>query len=784
MKKIHILTALLGLIGSACSNQELEEGYTGKGCVQVSADFVHSRVSFTETDNITYANWEHGESITLNTPTQGSLNYTATVSETAITFAPDGESLKDIAGETVYACYPESTITDGVVALPATNVWTDAQPLPFAYAVSSIASSKVNLTFDHTFAFLKLTLSAEALEKATTTDGDKTVHRLLVKSASESLAVVSGTFKFKDKSINITEASDEIELTLTEAFQPTEESERSIYVPILPQTGDVAMSISLIHNYEGGEDVLLEINKQTPEKGFASGHIYTLTLSNTIINEDSGIIHLAEAGTLSNYITEDNKHTITSLKISGYLNGDDIRLLREMSGSDVYGDMTNGKLTVLDLSKASIVEGGGYYYVGGSPASYYYTQNNVFGDYLFYECHDLSSILFPENIVSIGKQALRSTKLESITIPEKVISIGDNAFQSTDIKEIVIPDHIKSIGEYAFSSCYSLNKATIGKGISRIEAHTFEACTYLQSIIWHDSITSIGNYAFTGCDEFKEIKLPQALKEIGDGAFSSWTKLTKIELPDGVTNIGKEAFYHCTKLKSASLGKSLISIGELAFSGCGDLKEVSIPKTTESIGWGAFGWCSNLVIISGGEGIKTIEGEAFQGCMSIIDFKLGEKVNQIGESAFNDCRSWAIDLKIPGTVETINERAFASCESLKSIELSEGIITIGEEAFLGCDSITEIKIPNSVVSVNTRAFQYCASLKKITIGKNVKEIINLAFSNSPIAECICYAVIPPTIENPGINKESVTLYVPKGSLIAYQESDWATYFGTIVEMEE
>ena len=28
------------------------------------------------------------------------------------------------------------------------------------------------------------------------------------------------------------------------------------------------------------------------------------------------------------------------------------------------------------------------------------------------------------------------------------------------------------------------------------------------------------------------------------------------------------------------------------------------------------------------------------------------------------------------------------------------------------------------------------------------------------------------------------LYVPKGSLTAYQESDWATYFGNIIEMEE
>ena len=255
MKQKYTLFVLLSLIVARCTNHEIE--CVDPGQVQVTADIAKSRVSFNETGDKTYAYWETGDAITLSTPTQGNLNYTATVSEndaTVATFASEAGSLKDIDGETVYACYPAATITDGVVALPATNTWTDEKTLPFAYAVSSIAESKVDLAFEHVFAFLKLTLPASALENATSTDGDKSVHRILVKSASENLGIVSGTFNFEDKSVNITEDSKEVILTLGTAFNPSEETERSVYIPILPQSGDVAMIIMGISNSTVSEE--------------------------------------------------------------------------------------------------------------------------------------------------------------------------------------------------------------------------------------------------------------------------------------------------------------------------------------------------------------------------------------------------------------------------------------------------------------------------------------------------------------------------------------------------
>ena len=69
-------------------------------------------------------------------------------------------------------------------------------------------------------------------------------------------------------------------------------------------------------------------------------------------------INLEEAGTLPDRIGSSKKYKITNLKIIGKINGTDLKMIREMAGSGY----TAGKLSVLDLSEAKIVEGGDSYY--------------------------------------------------------------------------------------------------------------------------------------------------------------------------------------------------------------------------------------------------------------------------------------------------------------------------------------------------------------------------------------------------------------------------------------
>ena len=110
-------------------------------------------------------------------------------------------------------------------------------------------------------------------------------------------------------------------------------------------------------------------------------------------------IELERAGTLPDRIASSKMYKITNLKIIGEINGTDLKMIREMAGRDANGDSTDGKLSVLDLSEAKIVEGGGCYY------NNYYTSNDVIGPSTFEDCSGLTSLTLPAGITSIGDGA-------------------------------------------------------------------------------------------------------------------------------------------------------------------------------------------------------------------------------------------------------------------------------------------------------------------------------------------------------------------------------------------
>ena len=112
-------------------------------------------------------------------------------------------------------------------------------------------------------------------------------------------------------------------------------------------------------------------------------------------------IKLDKAGTLPDKIGSSKKNLITKLKIVGEVNGTDWCFIREMAGSGYDGKSTEGKLSVLDLSEAKIVEGGYYY------NKYYYYENDV---YYYKNCHTSNDV--------IGKCAFKGCSgLTSLTLP-------------------------------------------------------------------------------------------------------------------------------------------------------------------------------------------------------------------------------------------------------------------------------------------------------------------------------------------------------------------------------
>ena len=253
-------------------------------------------------------------------------------------------------------------------------------------------------------------------------------------------------------------------------------------------------------------------------------------------------IKLDKAGTLPDKIGSSKKNLITKLKIVGEVNGTDWCFIREMAGSGYDGKSTEGKLSVLDLSEAKIVEGGYYY------NKYYYYENDV---YYYKNCYTSNDV--------IGKCAFKGC---------------------SGLTSLTLPAGITEISSYAFSSCSGLTSLTLPAGITSIGDDAFYGCSGLTSITIPNGVTQIDKNAFRDCTGLTSLTLPANIKRIGESAFYGCSGLTSLTIPDGVTKIGKYAFSNCSYLTSLTIPSSVNSLGDYAFKNCSSLQSVHVSWST------------------------------------------------------------------------------------------------------------------------------------------------------------------------------------------------------------
>lgn len=209
----------------------------------------------------------------------------------------------------------------------------------------------------------------------------------------------------------------------------------------------------------------------------------------------SADVTLTEAGTLSSKIDLGKKFDYTSLKISGPVNGDDIRLIREMAGRDANGNLTNGRLRDLDIKEASIVSGGRAYLIENSTE--YISADNALTDKMFYGC-SLISIALPDGIRTIGDGVLAMCNgLEDIKI------------RTDETQNFVLRD---------------------GVVYNSTEDEVISVLPNVMGNVWFEKgITRLHDYALTGCNHVKSVKLPSSLQYIGKEAFNDCINLAMLK---------------------------------------------------------------------------------------------------------------------------------------------------------------------------------------------------------------------------------------------------------------
>ena len=314
-------------------------------------------------------------------------------------------------------------------------------------------------------------------------------------------------------------------------------------------------------------------------------------------------IHVAKAGTLSNYITDIEKYQIEELTLTGELNGTDFKLIRDMGGSSFHEGSnvrylsTNGKLKSLDIKKKKIVSGGTYYVLTTFDHSWAFTRVNTEGEEVYTKDNRITHMLFAY------------TNIETIVLPNNVISIDSYAFwDCKNLTSFIIPNSVKEIGRYAFIGCSNLTSIIIPKNVTTIisPGPGFSSCNSLKSITVeadnpkYDSRSSCNaiidndNKLIDGC---KNTIIPNSVTSIGDCAFESCNGLTSMTIPDNVTSIGYSAFKGCKGLVYISLPSNLTSIGTEGLSGCTNLNTIYCKAgNVPSAPYGTFSNPENIIL--------------------------------------------------------------------------------------------------------------------------------------------------------------------------------------------
>ena len=207
-------------------------------------------------------------------------------------------------------------------------------------------------------------------------------------------------------------------------------------------------------------------------------------------------------------------------------------------------------------------------------------------------------------------------------------------------------------------------------------------------------------------------------------------------------------------------GLPVTAIDQYAFSGNLQLTSVVIPESVTDIGPESFAVCSSLTRLTLPDGVTEIKAGTFCG-RSVTEVNIPDKVRKIGHFAF---------LK--------NTQLTTAHIDPDHSELEE----IGKSAFSGCTALADFDMPRQVKELGDMAFQNCTALQSITLGEGLSVIGEKVFNGCKKLKSIyMMSSVPPTASD--VISTSATIYIPKGSLAAYQQAPYWSEITNYVEEE-
>lgn len=344
----------------------------------------------------------------------------------------------------------------------------------------------------------------------------------------------------------------------------------------------------------------------------------------------------------------------------------------------------------------------------------------------FMDCPVLTSITFPETLVSFGHHAVNHCpELKEITLPASAESFEEAPFEGSGLLNIYVDadsefytsvDGVLYTKDETVLMAYPAGRTdteyAVPEGTERIFVSAFQYSN-LETIVLPSTLTEIDNWVFARC---KALRI--------------------IEIPAGVTSVGEYAFYEIPTLSFVKFNGLLPYVGECAFTDTAAGFTILYPENVES-------WTDVITVDENGEEWWYNENDCWhmEGYTGDIDPEATFRGGAIEGTDITWTLSYDGVLTISGTGEIpdydweIYDAPWTPYRGvITSVSIGENITGIGEHSFRNISGLNEIELPAGILYIARSAFEGCENLETINLPEGLEWIGHKAFADTAISD--------------------------------------------------
>ena len=316
-----------------------------------------------------------------------------------------------------------------------------------------------------------------------------------------------------------------------------------------------------------------------------------------------------------------------------------------------------------------------------------------------------------------------------VSVKEGTLTMANGVFWGRNsLEEVVLPNSLTRVSTRAFRECQNLKKVTFGSNLKTIDSEAFYNCPSLTNVTLPDTLTNLGPDCFWGCKAITSVTVPKTITSL-HGPFVHCESLNTIRLHDGITFISTGAFDGTGYYNNPNNWEDgLLYIDNHLVATSYNLSgDVWVKEGTLTVPPRIFAGQKNIDSVYFPDSIKYFYNNVFSDS-NVKHVTLPANLTEMGELIFENCHSLT-SVVLPQKLVRIPSNTFFNCSSLTYVDIPESVKIIGNNAFAR-SGLTSVIIPNNVEVVEDYAYSSCMSLKTLVIGKGLTTCGIGVFSDS------------------------------------------------------